>query len=83
MGTALALSFMKVERTSLPQYVANFFTFFLRPKVYLWNKKTGSPKFLKKEKLIVKELIKKEKTSELKVSRGSRLDELFTKLETK
>jgi len=83
MGTALALSFMKIERTSLPQYVANFFTFFLRPKVYLWNKKTGSPKFLKKEKLIVKELIKKEKTSELKVSRGSRLDELFTKLETK
>ena len=83
MGTALALSFMKVEKTSLPQYVANFFTFFLRPKVYLWNKKTGSPKFLKKEKLIVKELIKKEKTSELKVSRGSRLDELFTKLETK
>ena len=83
MGAALALSFVKIEKTSLPEYIANFFIFLFRPKVYLWKKKTGAPKFLKKEKLIVKELIKKEKTSELKVSRGSRLDELFTKLETK
>jgi len=83
MGAALALSFVKIEKTSLPEYIANFFIFLFRPKVYLWKKKTGAPKFLKKERAMVKELTKKEKTGELKVSRGSRLDELFTKLETK
>lgn len=83
MGAAFALSFMKIEKTSLPEYIANFFIFLFRPKIYLWKKKTGSLKFLGKEKTMVKELIKKEKPGELKVSRGSKLDELFTKLETK
>jgi len=83
MGAAFALSFLKIEKTSLPEYITNFFIFLFRPKIYLWKKKTGSPKFLRKEKIIVKELIKKESPGELKVSRGSRLDKLFTKLETK
>jgi len=86
IGAAFALAFMKVSRTSLPVFVANFFTFFFKPKIYLWDKKTGSPKFLKKEKIMAQDLTKeknKEEGIKLKVSRGSRLDELFTKLETK
>lgn len=86
VGAAFALAFLKVSRTSLPTFIANFFTFFFKPKIYLWDKKTGSPKFLKKEKIMAQDLTKeknKEGGIKLKVSRGSRLDELFTKLETK
>ena len=86
VGVAFALAFLKVSRTSLPTFIVNFFTFFFKPKIYLWDKKTGSPKFLKKEKVMAQDLIKEKDDKEgvkLKVSRGSRLDELFTKLETK
>lgn len=89
LGGAFALAFLKVSRTSLPTFIVNFFAFLFKPKVYLWNKKTGSPKFLKKEREIVHNLTKEENKNEgeegvkLKVSRGSRLDELLTKLETK
>jgi len=82
---AFGLAFIKIEKTSLPAYLVNLFSFFFKPKVYLWDKKTGSPKYLKSEKKVVKELIEKkdDKQPVLKASRGSRLDELFTKLETK
>jgi len=86
MGGAFALSFVKIEKTTLPIYISNFFLFLFKPRLYLWDKKTGAPKFLKRDKTIVKELkIKKEeeKGPNLKVSRGSNLDDLFTKLETK
>ena len=82
---AFLLSFVRIEKIGLPTYIANLFTFFFKPKIYLWDKKTGAPKYLKQEKKTVKDLIEKkeEKQPTLKASRGSRLDELFTKLETK
>jgi len=80
LGGAFALAFLKVGKTSLPLFIKNFFIFLFKPKIYLWKKKTNPPKFLKKE-VPKKEEIKE--GSELKVSRGSKLDELFTKLETK
>lgn len=83
IGGAFALAFLKVSRTSLPAFIANFFTFFFKPKVYLWDKKTGSPKFLKRDKKMAQDLTEEKDEGELKVSRGSRLDELFTKLETR
>lgn len=85
LGLALALSFLKVQRTSMPDFVKNFFVFIFKPRVYLWKKKTSPPKFLKKpeESVIKKEEESIEKKSKLKVSRGSRIDELFTRIETK
>lgn len=82
LGGAFALAFLKIGKTSLPVFIKNFFSFLFKPKIYLWKKKTSPPKFLKKEKVKVKkEEIEEE--SKLKVSKGSRLDELFTRLETK
>lgn len=87
LGGAFALALLKVGKTSLPVFIKNFFIFIFKPKIYLWKKKISPPKFLKKEKVKEKEIGKKEeeigKKSELKVTKGSRLDELFTRIETK
>ncbi len=82
LGGAFALAFLKIGKTSLPVFIKNFFSFLFKPKVYLWKKKTSPPKFLRKEKVKAKKE-KIEEESKLRVSKGSRLDELFTKLETK
>lgn len=81
LGGAFALAFLKVGKTSLPIFIKNFFSFLFKPKIYLWKKKTTPPKFLREEKVKKGEEI--EAGPELRVSKGSKLDELFTKLETK
>ena len=85
VGGAFALAFLKVERTALPSYISNMFSFMFKPKLYLWDKKTGSPKFFIKEKEVVEELVQKpeDKKPDLRVSSSSRLGSLLTKLETK
>ena len=87
LGAALALAFLKIERTSLPVFIKNFVSFLFKPKVYLWKKKISPPKLLKKvktkEKRKVEEGGRVEEGSKLKVSTGSRLNELFTRMETK
>ncbi len=80
LGGAFALAFLKIGKTSLPLFIKNFFSFLFKPKVYLWKKKISPPKFLRKTEAKKEE---SEKKSELKVTKGSRLDELFTRLETK
>lgn len=84
LGGAFALAFLKIGKTSLPVFIKNFFIFLFKPRVYLWKKKISPPKFLRREKRelkLEKEELKKE--SDLKVTKGSKLDELFTRLETK
>lgn len=85
LGGSFALAFLKIGKTSLPNFITNFLSFTFKPRIYLWKKKTSPPKFLKKEKatLIKEEKEEEEEKTKLKVSRGSRLDELFTRLETK
>ena len=84
LGGAFALAFLKIGKTSLPIFIKNFFSFLFKPRVYLWKKKTSPPKFLRKEKEEVKETKEGiEEESKLKVNTGSRLDELFTRIETK
>ncbi len=87
LGGAVSLSFIKINKVSLPIFIKNFFAFLFKPRVYLWKKKSSPPRFLKKEerKTEREELRKLEegKQSKLKVSRGSKLDELLTRIETK
>ncbi len=84
LGGAFALAFLKVGKTSLPLFIKNFFSFLFKPKIYLWKKKTSPLRFLRKEKEEVKKKEEGiEEESKLKVNTGSRLDELFTRLETK
>lgn len=84
LGTALALAFLKVGKTTLPVFLKNFFIFVVGPKVYLWKKKPTPSKIIKKEK--IKKTIMEEKIKEgaaPKIAERSRLKELFTHLETK
>lgn len=81
LGSAFALAFLKIEKTSLPVYIKNFFIFLFKPRVYLWKKKGVPPKFLRKEKEVEKEELKEEPA--LKVARDSKLSELSTRIETK
>ncbi len=83
LGGAFALAFLKVEKTSLPIFIKNFFSFLSRPKIYLWEKKGIPPKILKKEKEIIKGEERIKKGPDLKVARDSKLSELFTRIETK
>lgn len=82
LGGSAALSFIKINKVSLPVFIKNFFVFLFKPRVYLWKKKSSPPRFLKEKKEEKKEG-EGEKQSKLKVSRGSKLDELLTRIETK
>lgn len=82
LGGGFALAFVKINRTSLPVFIKNFFIFLFKPKIYLWRKKTMPLKVFKKEKFEEKKIKTKEE-SPLKIAKGSRLGNLFTSLETK
>jgi len=82
LGGAFALAFLKIGKTSLPIFIKNFLSFLFKPRVYLWRKKSVPPKILRREKKVAKEE-KNKKESALKVVKGSKLSELFTRLETK
>jgi len=81
LGGAFALALLKVQRTSLPVFIKNFFIFLFKPRIYLWKKKSVVPRFLQKERETIREGAKEE--SALRVVKGSKLRELFTYLETK
>lgn len=86
LGGAFALAFLKVGKVSLPVFIKNFFLFFvLKPKIFLWRKKTTPLKTLRKERVKGAEEAEKEnkKRPVPKIAEGSRLKELFTRLETK
>jgi len=86
LGGAFALVFLKIEDVSLPVFIKNFFVFLFKPKTYLWKKKGTPSKFLKKEKeeeTKTEEAKGEERKSKLKITKGSRLHELLTRIETK
>ncbi len=80
MGIACALAFLKVEKIPLPIFIKNMFFFLFKPKVYLWKKKNVPPIII--EKPPVPEEIQTAESS-LRVSKKSRLGDLFTRLETR
>jgi len=79
IGVALALAFFKIEKTPLPIVIKNLFVFTLNPKIYLWKRKTASPKLI--TKIEKKEEIEEE--SNLKITKQSRLKDLSNRLESK
>jgi len=88
-GGAIAFSFIKIQGISLITFVKHFFVFLFKPRLYLWKKKTSPPKFLvtERKKIKTKQMeeqeLEEKKQSKLKVSRGSKIDELLTRIETK
>jgi len=85
---ALALAFYKKEGVPLPTLITGWFLFLFKPRVYLWKKKGTLPKFLRKdvakERAALKDsLEEKDKGPRVKMTKGSRLHDLFTQVETK
>lgn len=79
-GASLALALLKIGGIPLPQIIKNFFIFLTKPKIYLWAKKTVSPK------IFLQERESKEKTRDepsLKITEKSHLGKLSSFLEIK
>lgn len=73
-----ALAFVRIGGRELPTIAANFFRFFISPKMYIWKKTEKPIEIMKKE-------IKKAGVEEapLKIIRSSQLNKLSTQIETK
>ena len=76
VGSASALAFVKIKKTPLPIVIKNFFFYLLSTKIYLWKKKTS----LTKSSAVSK---KSEEEDSLRVEKGGRLKQLFSRIETK
>ncbi|MBI4101373.1 MAG: PrgI family protein [Candidatus Nealsonbacteria bacterium] len=73
-----ALAFLKIGGRGLPTIVANFFRFFISPKMYIWKKTEKPIEVIKRE-------VKKEGLAEtpLRVAGPSQLKKLSVQVETK
>ena len=80
VGGALVLTFLKFGGASMPDVLKNFFVFFGRPKIYLWQRKAVPPKVLKKAPPPEKE---EKEGLVLKISEKSHLGKLHNILETR
>ncbi|TSC75913.1 MAG: hypothetical protein G01um101430_83 [Parcubacteria group bacterium Gr01-1014_30] len=49
--SALALSFLKIERVPLHTVAKNFFTSLAQPRLYLWKQKAAPPRIIKEARL--------------------------------
>jgi hypothetical protein len=80
LGLAFSLAFLKIEKIPLPIFIKNMFAFLFKPKIYLWKKKITIPKVIAEVETPEKE---EEGRSPLRAGKQSRLEQLFTRLETK
>ena len=83
LGSALALSFLTIKGIPLPTVIKNSFLFLFKPKIYLWKKKSFSPRLLKKEIKFEKPKEEIDKKPPLRLGGKRKLGELFNRLETK
>ena len=85
-GGAVALSFLKIKRISLPLILINLLKFSVMPKMYIWKKREHSEiKIYKKTTEPSSAAFSAEDKEELplKIAEKSRLKKLQTEIETK
>jgi len=80
LGGSAALLFVKIDKAPLYSIIKNLIVFVFRPKIYLWKKKTAPPVFKMKTKKAIQP--KKEKESELKIGKKSRLKKISDKIKS-
>ncbi len=98
VGGGLAMAFLKVEKTPLPELIKNSLTFIGKPKIYLWQKKSVVMQKDKKMKIDSKEVLdkapiqkrdttlkkyKSPKKIDIKLEKESRLRNLINRLDIK
>src|SRR4030042_2734303 len=81
MGGSAALAFVKIGKDPLPIVIRNFFIYSFHPKIYLWKKK-NTP--IKIHRTFEKGNYHEKKVEiDLKISTGSKLEKLLTKIQNK
>ena len=78
---ALLLAFLNVGGRTLPQILTNLFAFFVSSKIFIWQRKQFSPKFVERIPRLKKEEV--EETPTLKIAEKSRLKKLSSEIETR
>jgi len=82
MGISAGLAFLQVGNIPIYMLILKSFDFLMKPKIYIWKKKTYSPKFIPLGKEIDKKEIDK-KDLGLKTAEKSRIKKLWTEIELK
>jgi len=80
MGSSAGLAFIQVQNIPIYMIILKSFEFIIKPKIYVWKKKTYLPKFISLNKVNI-ENTKKE--TGLKSAEKSRLKKLWTEIELK
>jgi len=79
-GAVFSLLFIRIEGVPLGHLISRFFSYSLGPKRYTWYKKeVASPIKLRKQVIVKK---KEETEAPLKISPGSKLEKLISKIDT-
>ncbi len=83
MGSAIGLIYLQVGEVPLFVAIGKSFDFFAKPKIYIWKKKTYSPKLvlLSEPQKEVPVIPSRERSA--KVAEKSRLQKLWTEIELK
>lgn len=79
LTAGFSLAFLRINGLPFPIVVKNFFIFFLKPRVYLWEKQRSFQNVEYKKRKISQ----KQEKPKAYLQRQSNLKNLFTKLETK
>jgi len=78
-----ALAFIRISGRSLPLVLGNFFIYSFSSRIYLWKKKSITPRIIWKKLEDKKVPINLEPTQELKTDQRSRLKRVSSIVETK
>ena len=83
-ATAVIFTFLQIGGQSFPVVFKNFVFYFAKPRVYVWKKKGVPYAVIKKgaEKIQISEENDEEK-KQISLGRESRLNKLWTRIETK
>ncbi|MFZ2390360.1 MAG: hypothetical protein WA092_00885 [Minisyncoccales bacterium] len=80
VGTALAISFTKIEGQGLPTVMKNWANFNVNPKIFLWKRKQ-SPVFLSTERIKREITVAPIDKSSLKVKQEGKIGEMIKKID--
>jgi len=79
-GGAVILAFVQIGGKSLISVLGNVLTYSFSSRIYLWKRKSATPKLIKMKRAIKKKV---EEGPILKISNKGRLEKLSTKIEIK
>lgn len=80
-GFSFALVFVKIGGRPFGTVLWNFLRYFIRPRLYLWERRAAPPRLLKRTEALGKKR-EEERGPSLKIGERSRLKEMARRVET-